>query len=206
MARDGRVYPRYDELRRLGVCTKWCVEDADDVRADNRSHWDAIRGGYARVSDVPGFERSLLGLYEQGYSITDISCFFGVTRERARQWMERLGVPGGYLRCGSMPRVFNHDTNRFEAVTVLEYVNLCRRPRSKTTFNRAWSRALDVERLWAVMARIGRVPCVAQVWPTMSERNTVGQRWREGDSGYAEGWDAVYKAAGYPFRPDGRLS
>lgn len=79
----------------LGLSTTWAADDAEEVRAFNR-RYSAKLTGKDRLD-------AMWQMYLDGYSAVDIGITFGISRERARQLLKKIGVrtDGAHLRMWS---------------------------------------------------------------------------------------------------------
>lgn len=87
-------------------------------RGATRELWQRLipPGRFGSVWQIPGFRRSLLSLAAQGYVLADIAAMFGVSKERVRQWLARVGVQRHNQSLGQC-RVWDASRKRFIAIT-----------------------------------------------------------------------------------------
>lgn len=95
---------------------------------------------------IVGFVDSLRSLSEQGYSLTDISMMFGVSRERVRQWCVQYNVTR--LPMFSPPRRWDWDTGRFVPILVKRSAFNADIQRAKTERRRKVTLDSLQERFW----------------------------------------------------------
>ncbi|NIM48947.1 MAG: hypothetical protein GTO22_06755 [Gemmatimonadales bacterium] len=198
------------------------MDDVRELTAANAEFWDERKGGLGHhdpVDSVPGFSESLDRLVSfHEYSDVEIGIMFGVSRERVRQWRNRLGIQK--KRHGSGKRMWNDVLGRFLTVDCDTYKRTRegtrRRIRREKQLRalleqRRAQRDEDAARVRRVGESLGRTPTTKDVFPlTYSSCNmpaeyiSVANRWgRLNGRTYQEALDALWAAAGFE-RPDGR--
>jgi hypothetical protein len=68
---------------------------------------------------IPGIAESLQSLLDQDYTANDISIFMGLSRERVRQLIHKLGLQVR-TRSVTTARIFDWDLGRFVSVNIRE--------------------------------------------------------------------------------------
>lgn len=214
----------------MGIERQWNSADRVAVTGHNSSRWLELKreNGWLStpVGEIPGFRDSLQRLYNQGYSPSDISAFFGVSRERVRQWFNQLGIVRDGVH-GSMVRVWDDERNRFAAVHPRQLHRMKAEVHQKRIdANRAdihYDNALranaDVDTLRRISVALGRPAYRAEMLdalgcPDRTDKNRrqhiyvdVARRWgwsqRAAGLTYSDAWKLLYRAAGIR-RLDGR--
>ena len=105
--------------------TVWRDPDGRDrITEAHRPIWERIKaehgvgdGTWSSIYDIPGFQESMANLVDQGWCVTDIGVFLGVSRERARQWLLELGLKAHH---GTAPRIWSDEAERFVPITIDE--------------------------------------------------------------------------------------
>lgn len=99
------------------LTTRWDRKDYKDVQGHNRRIWKGIKkklgvGKGTPVRGVPGFYAALQEMEDAGYSLTDQSAVFGLSRERIRQYYAN---DDGLIRRnnGAEYRLWDDERNRF---------------------------------------------------------------------------------------------
>jgi hypothetical protein len=99
----------------------WETKRRASITVAHRPYWRKLKaangagsGSRKSVCDITGFTESIDRLLKQGWCATDIGVFFGVSRERARQWIKELGLKA--LEHGTMPRVWDPDLACFRPI------------------------------------------------------------------------------------------
>lgn len=180
----------------------WDAADRDAVRRFHSPlfrRWKARRDAWSIV-DIPGFVESLQALHDYGYSLTDIACTWGVTRERVRQWFEKYGLER-HEEAASV-RVWDDDLACFYPVSHPEYQR--RRAAAIQRHRKHAKIAADIALVRRLAKKMGRPPAVADLTEEVyGDRNVpasgIAARWgwgRNADCTYAEAMDRLYDAAG----------
>lgn len=180
----------------------WTPEDREAVRAVNAEHWPAVRDALlsrhppgTALTDVPEFCDALRDfVVHDGWGVEDVAVWFGVSRERARQWTVDVLSPLEVDERGpTCWRVWALD--RFVPTTTEEARDVYSRSIDGPEDRRRNRRQSDVAALRAFVRDFGRVPRTGEFAETLGESyQVIGARW---PGTYAEGWDALYRAAGY---------
>jgi len=117
---------------------------------------------------------------EQGFTLTDVALFFGVSRESVRLWCNRLGVArtwGGPSRL----RVWDDTRHRFVPVSITTYKTEQAKQRAyDNTHARALKYAARIDTLRAYVDRFrerrGRDPVIREIVATLPSSATYAQR------------------------------
>ena len=124
--------------------------------------WRKLRAVVPRADLVA----SLTSLAEQGYTLDDVACMFGVSRERVRQWYERDAISRPHSAV--VGRMWDDATNRF--ISVRSTVILRRRTsfrkaqrRERVRSRRADRRRRIIALLQDLAATLGRTPTVGEL-------------------------------------------
>ena len=179
----------------------------------NFDAWKNANVGAGGLANCPEFVEALLTLLvDEEYGLTDVGLMFGVSRERVRQWAERLGIDT--IHAGSQ-RVWDEAEGRF--VTHTGRKHQTRSMISKNRKGHFWTLRHEEfgKILLEVQDKIGEVPTLAdvgehlgiakhQIGPRISLRYGGGS-YRSNGLSYTETLDYLWSAAGMK-RPDGRSS
>lgn len=164
---------------------QWDPKDLQAVTRANAKAWPEWRWlltgkrHNGPVESIPGFRESLDSLYnDQGYSQVDIGAFFGVSRERVRQWFGILGIETKRAQPrGSMLREWDASQDRFVCRPTSEMKSRIARRETAARRRRKWE-SLEPERqrhtdaLRALAERLGRTPTLTE----LSEE--IGEAWQ----------------------------
>ena len=170
-------------------------KDADAIREGNRT----ARPG--PLTAIEGLEDSIRILSEDGWSTTDISCFFGVVGERIRQVAGKADIE---LRRSSDPRVWCERQNRFVAVPKevceahADAEAQARRERRRARSQRI-RQAEYVRKLQALAEKLGRPPGTAEFLSHLDQAYSSVAYWfgcKEEDTSYLDAMNRLYDAAG----------
>lgn len=162
--------------KQLGIKRGWEVDERHSVRYYHAKYWGRWKArmfdqyNIFSVGDIPGMKTSLQSLYDQGYSVSDISAMFGVSRERARQWFKKFKIKKDPNRHGSLVRVWSDELNHFTAISPSEFNELLIKAREKDRsikrLNRTHKYALqmdrDIDNLRRMVKENGFVPYKAE--------------------------------------------
>lgn len=177
--------------------------NVDDVRAVQAFHaplfkrWKKRHGLTWGLTKDRDFRESLQRLHDYGYSMTDISAMWGVSRERARQWFEEMGLERHDDHASV--RVWDDELELFLPVTKEEYEKRAAAARRANRIHAALM--ADVAMVQEVAAELGRTPILADLAEYMyGDRRypiAAAHRWGYGsDCNYTEAMDRLYDAAG----------
>lgn len=111
-----QFFPEFPEprpIRPKKLNTGWNADDRIDVTA----HAKTLRFRMRWSRDEQ--DAAVYQMYQDGYSATDIGTTFGVTRERARQWLAGMGL----RTKGALPRKWSDKLNQFIPCSTSAYAD-----------------------------------------------------------------------------------
>jgi len=223
---------------RFGLNSSWKGKDRDEVMRHNRSLWNELKGkifqenkeeirrrlkkdGLSNLFDpkkfpvhyIPGFVDSLDELHNvHGYGITDIGSFFGLNRERIRQYFEMFDIERREER-GTTYRVWDDDEERFITTSSMDLEETLIRSRTRRKDIEAGKRISSV--VWDHINAIqdfqrehGREPTLIELGTSLGSENpiqNIAPHWGysvDNDVSYREAIDNLYRVAGAEERRD----
>jgi hypothetical protein len=182
----------------------------------HRPYWEEMKSDYGvgpgrqagKVTKTPRFEDSLRSLCEQGYTLTDIGCSIGVTRERVRQWCVEFEIQ--HIGKTYTKRMWDGVTGKFVACTSAEYhaaerVVEKQRRCTRRLKNRQRRRAQHKAALIFLVLQLGRRPTLGETcehigvcWPEVARFWVRGPR---PTGRYATASTRLYRSVGLePYR------
>lgn len=198
----------------------WRKDEKDAIRRHHAplfAAWKRAWGQERRdpVDWIPGFRESLQSLLDQGYTVTDVGVFLGLTGERVRQYAREYGLDR--VAVGStMRRVWDDRLMRFRPVTHDEYraiVTAARRARRAREL--AGRREAVRQAIRDFATEHGRPPIMQELapmfFPESAQPSPPMRMWLVGGviGDYSPSstriLDQLYADCGY-VRPDGRAT
>ena len=165
-------YIIYREQKELGIKRGWPIDERHSIRHSSAPYWKKLkarlftRHNIHSVGKIPGIKTSLQSLYDQGYSQSDISAFFGISRERGRQWFRDFGIKKNPNRHGSQVRIWSDELNHFTVVPRKEFDEMMLKRQQKKILARRLNRTHkyamrmngDVDTIRHMVKKFGFVP------------------------------------------------
>lgn len=189
----------------VGLSRWWDPADREEVRAANAEIWPSVRerllADHPRgtaLTDVPAFRDAIRdAAVHDGWGAADVAVWFGVSRECARRWITDVidevevdDVGPTSWRTWALDRFVPIDPDEARALVA----RTAARERGRSVQEE------DVAALRRFVSERGYVPRAGEFAEYAgASYQAIGGRW---PGSYAEGWDVLYREAGYD-RPGG---